>query len=282
MVTLIEKAKSFLECGRLSPAAVQSLGDEANIEELMLGLFPLACSFAAPVLSGFSVGAIAQGESGALYFGGNYEFSGSALTQTIHAEQAAVVNAEAHREQGIVRLAVSSPPCGCCRQFLYELATASKLKIILPQGPYQDLEEALPGAFGPGDLGVQAGLLASEPHDLKKSQCVAGPGVEEAVASACRSYAPYTSVFGGAAVVTRDGNVFSSPYLENAAYNPSVSPMQGALIIARLNGYSDTEIESAVVAQIPSAKVDHFAAARLITRREGTGLPIEEVMLEYS
>lgn len=95
------------------------------IELLLLDLIPLASRFAQPALSGFQVGAVAQGDSGAIYLGANVEFAGCTLNQTVHAEQAAVINAAAHRETGIARLAVSAAPCGYCRQFLYELASAN-------------------------------------------------------------------------------------------------------------------------------------------------------------
>lgn len=47
----------------------------------------------APDLSHFNVGAIARGVSGRWYFGGNMEFLGATMQQTVHAEQSAISHA---------------------------------------------------------------------------------------------------------------------------------------------------------------------------------------------
>ena len=124
-----------------------------SVEQAMFDLIPLARTFAKPTLSGFKVGAVAQGASGALYLGANVEFPRCAVNQTVHAEQAAVINAWHHEDTGLSRLAVSAAPCGYCRQFLFELATADQLEILLAGHSPQRLATLLPGAFGPRDLG---------------------------------------------------------------------------------------------------------------------------------
>src|SRR2546429_6390861 len=97
----------------------------------MLELLPEAQSHARPVLSGYRVGAIVRGTSGALYLGANLEFPGQSLNQTVHAEQAALSNAFMHDEPGIEAIAVSAAPCGHCRQFLYEFSERD-IQILLP------------------------------------------------------------------------------------------------------------------------------------------------------
>ncbi len=49
-------------------------------------------------LSHFNVGAIARGVSGTRYFGGNMEFLGATMQQTVHAEQSAISHAATRRK----------------------------------------------------------------------------------------------------------------------------------------------------------------------------------------
>lgn len=81
-----------------------------TVENLMISLLPIAAAYARPPISEFRVGALSRGESGNLYFGANLEFPGLALTQTVHAEQSATMNAWLHDEAGITSLAVNFPP----------------------------------------------------------------------------------------------------------------------------------------------------------------------------
>jgi cytidine deaminase len=122
--------------GCIPAALVARLAAEGMpLEQLMLDLIPVAQTHAIPPISKLDVGAVSLGKSGALYFGANYEFPGGALGFTVHGEQAAVAEAISFGESGIEMLAVSAAPCGYCRQFLYELTTASTLQILLPGAP---------------------------------------------------------------------------------------------------------------------------------------------------
>jgi len=132
----------------------------------MLDLIAEAKRFAIPPISNFFVGAVARGTSGKIYLGANFEFPGEALSFCVHAEQAAVVQAMAGGETGIDMIAVSAAPCGYCRQFLYELTTASTLRVQIPGREPALLSELLPAAFGPSDLGVTAALMSPQSNGL--------------------------------------------------------------------------------------------------------------------
>ena len=226
---------------RLPPAAVCDLALEfgGSVEQLMVALIPLARRAARPQLSGFDVGAVAEGTSGALYFGANFELDTSTLAQTIHAEQSAVACAIMGGEAGVERLAVSAPPCGHCRQFLHELSSASRLRILLAGKPPATLTELIPGAFGPGDLGVVGGLSGRELAALEWVRRGTSPAADAALAAARMSYAPYTGALAGVALSLAapsesggDGTTLvAGSYLENAAFNPSLSPLQTSLIV---------------------------------------------------
>lgn len=213
----------------------------------LLTLLPQAAAFARPPISNFRVGAIARGTSGKLYFGTNVEFAGEALIFTVHAEQSAVVNAWMSGETGIDVVATSAAPCGYCRQFLNELVTARELLVVMPTGS-RPLSELLPGSFGPRDLGIDGGLLQPENHGLTVNET--DDLAQAALQAANMSYAPYSKSFAGVAVRTKDGRRFSGAYAENAAFNPSLSPLQAALSQLNLGGGGWSDIAEAVLVSV--------------------------------
>ncbi len=236
------------------------------VEQLMLDLVPVARSYAIPPISNFSVGAVGLGVSGALYFGANCEFSGEALSFTVHAEQAVVAAAMGSGERGIEKLAVSAPPCGHCRQFLYELTTASKLSILLPSSEPTPLRSLLPAAFGPDDLGVTAALLSPQDHGLMLASGATGdPLVAAALRAANASYAPYSRSFSGIALRAQDGSLHSGSVAENAAFNPSLSPLAAALVSLVVNGdKKNGDITDAVLVEAAGAAASQVSAARAV------------------
>lgn len=56
-----------------------------------------------------------------------------------------------------------------------------------------------------------------------------------ALRAACSSYSPYTKCPSGVALLT-DSGVYSGGIIENAAHNPTLQPLQAALINARMHG----------------------------------------------
>ena len=143
-----------------------------SAEILMQRLLPMAKLYCAPTISDFQVGAVAKARMSdnaggiALFLGANIEFPAQALTQTIHAEQSAIINAWLQGATQIDGIAVTVTPCGCCRQFLYELEGSQSLKVILPnqiggKTTQHNLLDLLPAAFGPRELGSATGLMAS-------------------------------------------------------------------------------------------------------------------------
>jgi cytidine deaminase len=251
--------------GRIPADAVAEIvASGVTIEQLMLALIPMAKTFAIPPISNFFVGAVALGASGALYFGANYEFPGQALSFCVHGEQAATTEAISFGERGIRMIAVSAAPCGYCRQFLNELTTASELQVLLPNMAPTPLTTLLPSAFGPVDLGVTAALMSEQDHQLG---LVDAPG-DDAVANAAlraanASYAPYSASYSGIALQTSDGSIYTGGVAENAAFNPSMSPLEAALVTLVINGgrkYAD--ITDAVLVEVQGAVASQTAATR--------------------
>lgn len=266
----------------LSATAVQRIlaSGQETLDELMLQLIPAASEFSLPALSNFRVGAVAQGASGALYFGANMEFAGSELGHTVHAEQSAIVNAVIHGETGILKLAVSAAPCGYCRQFLFELVDADKLQILLRDRPITKLVDYLPGAFGPADLQVTAALLSPQDQHLTPvSRKPLDPSFQATLRIAEVAYAPYTKALGAVGLTTRDGRTFAGPYLENAAFNPSLPPFQTALIALTLAGLSLADVVEAVVVLVDDSKIDHTAAVKEMLRRHAPNVPLRQCLV---
>ncbi len=251
--------------GALPAAEVKRFLDSSGmtIDELMLALIPEAQKFALPLISKFFVGAVALGSSGSLYFGANYEFVGQALSLTVHGEQAATAHAISCGENGMQKLAVSAAPCGYCRQFLYELTTASTLQILLPNAPPALLTDLLPDAFGPNDLKITAALMSPQSHGLTLSEAAQDPVVRVALQAANASYAPYTFAYAGVALKTRDGRIFAGSVAENAAFNPSMSPLEAAVVSMVISGgKSYADIVDAVLVEMADAKAGQAAATR--------------------
>lgn len=223
----------------------------------MRDLLARAATFARPPVSGFHVGAVARGATtGALYLGANLEFAGETLGFTVHAEQSAVTNAWVHGEQGVDVIAVTAAPCGYCRQFLNELGTPVTIAI---NETTHTLAELLPSSFGPRDLGIEAALMAPRDHGLRIDET--DELAQAALRAANLSYAPYSRSYAGAALRVRDGRIFFGPYAENAAFNPSMEPLQVALSALNLAGGSFADVEEAVLVQ---ARPMHETATRAV------------------
>ena len=219
-----------------------------------------AQSYARPALTSFRVGAVVRGTSGAFYLGANIEFPGASLGQTVHAEQAALANAFMHDEPAIEAIAVSAPPCGHCRQFLYEFAEGQDIEIVLPQQPAIRLSTLLPQPFGPRDLGVKQGPLTRNKVAIESVESVA----QAARYAASNAYAPYTHSPSGVAIRTRRGNVYRGSYIENAAFNPSLAPLQVALVAMSLASEDFGDIAEVVLAEAANNSISPLGTTKSV------------------
>ena len=235
-------------------------------QDLMLKLLPLAKLHAKVPISRFPVGAVAKAcvsdgcNEFALFLGANIEFTGLDLTHTIHAEQSAVMNAWLQGATKIDNVAVSAVPCGHCRQFIFELEGSRTLDVIAQRTNADgftttQLPDLLPQAFGPHDLGIKTGLISSAGHlpNLSLKTFSDDPMVLEALAAAERSYAPYTHNLAGCTIQVSDQNFYAGCYVENAAFNPSLSPLHTAIIRLNMDGLApDDNITRAILVEKPT------------------------------
>ena len=102
--------------------------------------------------SGFRVGAAVLTPEGRIYTGCNVE--NPSLTMVVCAERVALVKALSEGEREFCAIAVAAsgmdycPPCGSCRQYLYEFAP--DILVVMAGGKgYRSrrLKDMLPGAF---------------------------------------------------------------------------------------------------------------------------------------
>jgi len=226
----------------------------------MLELLAQAQSYARPALTNFRVGAVVRGTSGSLYMGGNIEFPGASLGQTVHAEQAALSNAFMHDEPGIEAIAVSAAPCGHCRQFLYEFSEGGDIEILLPGQPAIKLSALLPRPFGPRDLDVTKRPLSRTKIAIENVESVA----QAARYAAANAYAPYTNSPSGIAVRSRRGSVYRGSYIENSAFNPSLPPLQVALVAMTLANEDFSDIAEVVLAEASNNSISQLSATKSV------------------
>ena len=276
-----ESLQTILQTGgMLSAKHCRIVMDELHIsaEILMQRLLPMAKLYCATAISDFQVGAVAKAETTdtagdvALFLGGNIEFPAQALTQTIHAEQSAIINAWLQGVKRITGIAVTAAPCGYCRQFLYELEGGPNLKIGLHdqtsgKTTQHILTDLLPAAFGPHELGSTAGLMGSpaQPTDFNLKSGSDDPFVLEAKVAAQNSYAPYTQNLAGCVINTVDGKKYTGRYAENAAFNPSLSALHTAVIRKTMDQPgSETSISRAVLVERPTSISQRSVCERLL------------------
>ena len=217
--------------GQISAAEVASWQKKESLtrDALMLKLLPRAQGHAHPPISHYFVGAVASGASGNLYFGQNIELPGNPLGFAVHAEQSAIANAYMCGEESIDAIAVRGSPCGHCRQFLSEVSFDITMRVLTPDRPPAKLADLLPNAFGPRNLGFSHGVFPIKRTELSFTADSKDLLALAALKAASQAYAPYSRSLSGAALLTSNGRIFTGSYIENAAFNPSLPPLQCAL-----------------------------------------------------
>eukprot|EP00898_Chlorokybus_atmophyticus_P001973 jgi/Chlat1/2777/Chrsp187S02911 len=239
-----------------------------GIEKLLLAMLPDAQALARPPISNFRVGAVGLGDSGRLYVGVNLEFPGLPLSNSVHAEQFLVQNALIHGEEGLRVVAVSHAPCGHCRQFVGELSSSQHLRFLVYNKSPSTLPLLLPHRFGPLDLlheseGKRTSLLLE-----KRENGMRVEGGETHVQVSPSSPPPLTLFSLTGMVLQSRGGLFSAgSYIECAAFNPSLPPLQATLISFVTSGGGDyANIDRAVLVERSDAPVRHADSTRLAMR----------------
>lgn len=249
------------------------------LPQLLLSLASSAQSLARPTISNFPVAAVGLGSSGRIFVGVNLEFPGLPLHQTIHAEQFLLTNLSLNAEPRLESFVVSAAPCGQCRQFLQELRDAPNIKLLIASDESRDftpLSKFLSHRFGPHDLLPDDVPLLLEPrhnglsileetHDLANGYIASEELKTAALEAANKSHAPYSGSPSGVALMDDGGKIYKGSYMESAAFNPSMGPVQAALVAFLAGGGEKyEEIVAAVLVEKKGATVKQEGAARLL------------------
>lgn len=252
----LERLQAALGSGgyRLVAAERRSLEAEYHLstDDLLRALVTLVAPRALCPISGFRVGAAGLTAEGDVFLGVNLEFRGASMAQTVHAEQFLVAWVRYAGGSPLVAFAVSAAPCGHCRQFLREFDHRGRLKVLIGQAPEVEVAQLLPEAFTPQDLGIDQPFWSGP---------LGGEGSEQledlARRAAQAAYTPYSQAQAGVAIRLRDGRQFAGCALENAAYNPTLPPLQSALVACHAQGAPLTEIESVALCQRAQSEIDY-------------------------
>lgn len=255
---------------RFTPQQIDAIKQQTALDDdaLAFALLPLAAACAVAPLSNFNVGAVARGKSGIWYFGANMEFTGATMQQTVHAEQSAITHAWLSGETALEALTVNYSPCGHCRQFMNELNSGTALRIYLPGRQPATLGDYLPYAFGPRDLAIETLLLDPVDHGYALTGDTLA---QQAIDAASHSHAPYSQAHSGVALETLSGKVFAGRYAENAAFNPSLPPLQAALVLLNMHGENCAAIKRAVLAEKADGKLVQRQATEATLNALGCG-----------
>lgn len=264
--------------GQIAASAVRDLlaSENKSMAALMLALLPLARSYSHPPISEYRVGVVARGDSGSLYLGFNLEFPGHALGFAVHGEQAALSSAYMHGEAGVVALALTAAPCGHCRQFINELSPEGEIEILVEGAAPMKLSALLPRAFGPKDLGRKQGAFPVRQTNLT-SPSTSDAVVQAAFDAARSSYAPYSGANSGVAIAARAGRIYKGSYVENVAFNPSLSPLQTALVQMIVAGEEYASISRVVLVESAKAKISQQSATGAVLSAVAPSVRLETV-----
>lgn len=259
-------ARDYSGCISASDAASLAGFEKVSVDQLMVNLLPLAQSYSHAPISNFFVGVVVRGASGALYTGANIEIPGQCLGFAVHAEQSALSNCYMHSERAVGALAVGAEPCGHCRQFINEASPDGEILILMPGKAPAKLSSLLPGAFGPAALGMKNGAFPPPYTKLAPGGYSGGPENVAALDAACRSYAPYSKSPSGVAIRTSSGRIYRGSYIENVAFNPSLSPLQTTLAALIAGGEDYSSIEVAALVEAQGAKISQRPVTEIVLK----------------
>jgi cytidine deaminase len=250
-----------------------------SVEELLLLARPVAEGYARPPISDFHVGCVGlEAETGNLIFGGNLEFVGAHIGNTVHGEGFVFARAFS-RGTSVATICIGEAhPCAHCRQFLSEFAATKDLLLIDPLGHRLKMADLYPWPFDPDYLG-ETGIVAGDVRHA--GLALATSDLAPAVAAKLtelgrRAYTPYGKSPAAILLTMRDGTLIGGAAIESVSFNPTMSPLQAAMIDAFAHGYGAADIASAAIAT-GAGPVDYARHARDLLGAVAPGANLREV-----
>jgi cytidine deaminase len=142
-------------------------------------------------------------------------------------------------------------PCAHCRQYISEFAASAGLTLIDTLGHRLSLADIYPWPFAPSALG-EVGAVPGIVHWPN----LTGDGPDDLLEAGRRAWTPYSGSPSAAVVETDDGRRFAGQAVESVAFNPTMPPLQSALIAARAHGYAWADIRAAWLGTTVGGDVD--------------------------
>lgn len=248
----------------------------ADIEELMLLALGSAKTIARPPISGFFVGAVGlERETGNLILGGNVEFPSTHLGFTIHGEGFVFTRA-ASRGTTIETIAIGEAhPCAHCRQYISEFAASRELTLIDPLGHRLSMAELYPWPFDPDYLGEKGAVAGTFDGTLDLAANDWPSTIADRLLDAGRrAHAPYSKCPGAVVLALRDGQMVSGFSVESVAFNPTMGPLQAAMINLIAHGYEAADIAEAALGTRLGGNVDYSLSVTELLGRIAPGAPL--------
>lgn len=250
----------------------------ADVDDVMLLGLGVARAIARPPISGFHVGAIGlEAETGDLVLGGNVEFPATHLGYTLHGEGFVFTRAFS-RGMSIKRIALGEAhPCAHCRQYLSEFALGPELELIDPLGHRLTLGELYPWPFDSRYLGKPGALPGTVNFPSLAATTAVGPDrmADALFAAGRRAHAPYTSCPGAVAIELADGGVVTGSSIESVAFNPTVTPLQAALVDLIAHGYGFSDIARTTLGTVVGGCVDYRRSTQELLDAIAPGIPLD-------
>lgn len=103
--------------------------------------------------------------------------------------------------------------------------------------------------------------------------------IQQALRAMNISHSPYTQNFSGVALKMRSGAIYLGAYAENAAFNPSLPPLQVALAQAMMMGESFEDIEAAALVESATGKISHLADTQATLEVINPDIPLSYLSL---
>lgn len=243
----------------------------AGIEELMLLALPVARAIARPPISSFFVGAVGlEAGTGNLILGGNVEFPGTHLGTTVHGEGFVFTRAFS-RGTSIAAIAIGEAhPCAHCRQYLSEFAATRDLLLIDPLGHRLRMAELYPWPFDPDYLGETGAVPDQVLWSLNA-------GDADLRRTGERAHTPYSKCPAAVVLGLADGSHVRGSAIESVAFNPSMGPLQAALIDLIAHGYGYGEIVAARLGTVVGGAVDYAASTAELLGKVAPGVQLEVI-----
>jgi cytidine deaminase len=262
--------------GSVAVAQLMAAFDLHEPEEAAVLALATARTLARPPVSGYRVGAAALAADGDLLLGGNVEWPGASIWQTVHAEGFVTLLARARGTRLASLVTDQARPCAHCRQVLAEMDGAGDLVLADPAGRRLRLTDLYPWPFVPADLDVARAGTDDTPFPFLGLASADMPGeiASALIAAGRRAHAPYSGAPAACVLVLADGSLVPGTVLESVAFNPTIGPVQDALVGLLAAGREPDRIEAAWLAVARGAAIGHEAAARDALEAAAPGVPL--------